>query len=81
MALGSSNVGFNGFSIFLTFKLGMFGGRNNLNRIFKPLVDESISACIENYYVMSLLKSRTFKKLQFQNLFKISINTQLHVYF
>lgn len=60
---GSSNVGFNGFSIFLPFKLSMFGGRNNLNRILKPLIDESISAYIENYYVMSLLKSRTLKKI------------------
>lgn len=53
---GSSNVGFNGFSIFLPFKLSMFGGRNNLNRILKPLIDESISAHIENYAMSLLIK-------------------------
>lgn len=53
---GSSNVGFNGFSIFLPFKLSMFGGRNKLNRILKPLIDESISAYIENYAMSLLIK-------------------------
>lgn len=53
---GSSNVGFNGFSIFLPFKLSKFGGRNNLNRILKPLIDESISEYIENYAMSLLIK-------------------------
>lgn len=54
--VGLLNVGFNGFLIFLFFKFGMFGGRNNFNRIFKFFVDESIFVCIENYYVMLLFK-------------------------
>lgn len=61
--VGLLNVGFNGFLIFLFFKFGMFGGRNNFYRIFKFFVDESIFVCIENYYVMLLFKLRIFKKI------------------